>query len=62
MAMGLIQLVDLLIDICKRQNDVIRAQAFALSQYDTSVCEEEAEWARRKLDEICDDWESDTPW
>lgn len=56
------QLVDVLIDICKRQADVIRTQAFALSQYDTAVCEDEAEWARRKLDEICEDWEPDTPW
>lgn len=54
--MRLPQLIDLLIDICKRQSDVIRAQAFALSQFDATVCEEEAEWARRKLDEICDDW------
>lgn len=59
--MSLPQLIDILIDICRRQADVIRAQAFALSQFDAAVCEDEAEWARRKLDEICDDWGDDVP-
>lgn len=59
--MPLTQLIDLLIDICRRQADVIRVQAFALSQFDAAVCEDEAEWARRKLDEICDGWGDDIP-
>lgn len=59
--MSLLQLIDILIDICRRQADVIRAQAFALSQFDAAVCEDEAEWARRKLEEICDDWGDDFP-
>jgi hypothetical protein len=51
------EVIDELTDICIRQAEIIRAQAYVLEQFGAEVREEEALAARARLEEIVGEWE-----
>lgn len=48
-----------LADICIRQAEMIKAQAYVLGQFGAEVREEEALAERNRLRELLGDWEED---
>lgn len=50
--MSSIELITELTDICIRQAEIIKAQAYALAQFDAEVKEEEALREQNRLKEI----------
>ena len=55
--MGQTELIAELTDICIRQAEIIKAQAYALDQLGAEVREEKALAERNRLREIIGDWE-----
>ncbi len=53
------ELIAELTDICIRQAEIIKAQAYVLEQFGTQVREDEALAARGRLRELVGDWGSD---
>ena len=51
------ELVAELTDICIRQAEIIKAQAFIIEQFGAQVREEEARAAQNRLRELVGDWE-----
>jgi len=56
-AMSNTELVAELTDICIRQAEIIKAQAFIIEQFGAQVREEEALAAQNRLRELVGDWE-----
>lgn len=57
--MSEIELIAELTDICIRQAEVIKAQAYVLAQYDTEVMENEVVRQRERLRKAVGSWEED---
>lgn len=57
--MSEIELIAELTDICIRQAEVIKAQAYVLAQYDAEVMENEAVQQRERLRKAVGSWEED---
>ena len=55
--MGATELIGELTDICIRQAEIIKAQAYVLEQFGAEVREEEALRERERLRAIAGDWE-----
>lgn len=51
------ELIAELTDICIRQAEIIKAQAYVLEQFGAQVREEEALATRNRLAEIAGDWD-----
>lgn len=51
------RLIDELTEICIRQAEIIRSQAYVLEQFGAQVREEEALAERNRLREIAGDWD-----
>jgi len=51
------ELIGELTDICIRQAEIIKAQAYVLEQFGAEVREEEALAARNRLRELVGDWD-----
>ncbi len=51
------ELIGELSDICVRQAEIIKAQAYILEQFGAQVKEEEALAAQNRLKELIGDWE-----
>ena len=58
--MSSVELIAELTDICIRQAEIIKAQAFMLAQFGAEVKEEEALREQNRLKEIAGEWEEDT--
>lgn len=58
--MSSVELIAELTDICIRQAEIIKAQAYALEQFGAEVREEEALRELNRLREIAGTWEEDT--
>ena len=54
------ELIAELTDICIRQAEIIKAQAYTLAVLDAEVKEEEALRERNRLKEIAGEWREDT--
>ncbi len=55
--MGAVELIGELTDICIRQAEIIKAQAYVLEQFGAQVKEEEALATQNRLRELVGDWE-----
>lgn len=55
--MSSIELITELTDICIRQAEIIKTQAYALAQFGAEVKEEEALREQNRLKEIAGEWE-----
>lgn len=55
--MSSVELIAELTDICIRQAEIIKAQAYVLNQFGVEVKEEEALRERSRLKEIAGEWE-----
>lgn len=55
--MSKVELLDELTDICIRQAEIIKAQAYVLEQFGSQVREEEALAQRNRLLELVGEWE-----
>lgn len=56
--MGTPELIEELTDICIRQAEIIKAQAFILEQFGAQVQEEEALAQRNRLKSLAGNWEA----
>lgn len=57
--MSSIELITELTDICIRQAEIIKAQAYALAQFGAEVTEEETLWEQNRLKAVVGDLRED---